>query len=498
MKIQKNNKGIHILRKMINTKIIQYSIFFVVLMGMITGCSVSGAQQTQVNQTQQIQSVAVSKPANIYDSQDTAVVVKKDLEAKTIQLQNITTSRRYTLNYSGVTKLYDKYEQAISMDQLKEGSIVTARFYKADKSLSYIKAYTDCIHYSNIENYAIDLKKGTISIGDEVYNLSAHIVVSSAGKEIDLIDVNQIDVISVWGSNSMIYGINVERGHGYLRLQNETYFTNGWIDVGDKVIKKITDDMLLTVPEGTYNVTVSNKGSSATQEITFNRNEEMAWDLGEIEIKVVQKGKIIFTLSPATAKLYIDGRQVDSSKPVQLEYGLHRMKIMAEGYETVSQYIKVAEESATIEAELEKLDAAEEESSSESSTSDNEDKKSDTKSTGNKSESKNDTHTDEEESIISSSVTDKDDETESEENKKDETSATDSKYMVYIDAPEGVEAYLDGNYIGITPLKFPKKSGNYVVTLRKTGYQTRSYTLQIDDEEKDINYSFTELLELDE
>ena len=65
-------------------------------------------------------------------------------------------------------------------------------------------------------------------------------------------------------------------------------------------------------------------------------------------------------------------------------------------------------------------------------------------------------------------------------------------------APEGVEAYLNGSYIGITPVDFPKAAGNYVVTLRKTGYQTRSYTLQIDSEKKDVNYSFTELVESDE
>ena len=71
--------------------------------------------------------------------------------------------------------------------------------------------------------------------------------------------------------------------------------------------------------------------------------------------------------------------------------------------------------------------------------------------------------------------------------------STDSDYRVYIDAPEGVEAYLNGNYIGITPLDFAKTAGNYVITLRKDGYQTRSYSLQIDSEKKDINYSFTEL-----
>ena len=73
-----------------------------------------------------------------------------------------------------------------------------------------------------------------------------------------------------------------------------------------------------------------------------------------------------------------------------------------------------------------------------------------------------------------------------------------SKYKVYIDAPDGVAAYLDGNYIGITPISFKKVPGNYVVTLRKTGYQPRSYTLQIDEEEKDVNYSFTDLVKLED
>ena len=76
-------------------------------------------------------------------------------------------------------------------------------------------------------------------------------------------------------------------------------------------------------------------------------------------------------------------------------------------------------------------------------------------------------------------------------------SSTD-KYKVYIDAPDGVEAYLDGSYVGVTPVSFNKVPGSYVVTLRKSGYQPRSYTLQIDDEKKDVNYSFTDLVKLEE
>ena len=64
---------------------------------------------------------------------------------------------------------------------------------------------------------------------------------------------------------------------------------------------------------------------------------------------------------------------------------------------------------------------------------------------------------------------------------------------VHIDAPENVEEDLDGNYVGISPCSFKKTSGSHVITLRKSGYETRSYTVQVDDEQKDVSYSFVDL-----
>lgn len=489
---------------MIDKKVtrILYSAVLAVLMLTIGGC----APQTQDAEEAAVETTASIKNPNIYDSEDAAVVVKKDTEAGTIQLQNISTSKRYTLTYDGTTRVYDKNDVAISMQQLKEGSVVTVRFYKPEKSLSYVKENADALNLSNLSGYELDLKNGKITVGSDSYVISSSVVVVSNGRETEPWELNAMDVISVWGYKDRIYGINVEKGHGYLRLQNEDYFVGGWIDVGDKVIRKIEEDMLLVVPEGTFNAMVSYKGSSAMQEITFARNEEMVWDLGDVEITVVQTGKIIFTLTPATAKMTIDGHEVDTSKPVELEYGLHSMRITADGYDTVAQYIKVAEPSANISVELEKNTESETQSQ-ESDTAENvsetqtekseEDESSD--SPVNKkyqsSTSGSDKEDDEEDD-------EKDDEEDDEEESSSESStsviSSTNKYKVYIDAPEGVEAYLDGSYIGITPVDFPKKEGSYVVTLRKTGYQTRSYTLQIDSEEKDVNYSFTELVELDE
>ncbi len=480
--------------------IIRYGAALSALILTLGGCAMpAGSVSEPVQETKE--DTQVKKP-NIYDSEDAAVVVKKDTENNTIQLQNIATAKRYTLNYDGTTEVFDKNDVALSMQQLKEGSVVTVRFYKSDKSLSYIKENADALNLPDLSNYELDLREGKITVGAQTYLLSSNVVVISDGRETEPWELNALDVISVWGYQDRIYGINVEKGHGYLRLQNEDYFVNGWVDVGDKVIQKIEEDMLLVVPEGTFNAMVSHKGSSAMQEISFARNEEMVWDLGSVEITVVQTGKIIFTLTPATARMAIDGREVDTSKPIELTYGLHSMRIVAEGYDTVAQYIKVAEPSANISVELEKSSEPEsKEPESGQDTKTQEDKQEETP-VGKKyalntnDDDKNDDDDDEDDEE-NDKKEEKDREERSSEASSDVLSASE-KYKVYIDAPEDVEAYLNGSYIGMTPVSFPKNAGNYVVTLRKNGYQTRSYTLQIDSEKKDVNYSFTELLESDE
>lgn len=472
---------------------IRYSVVLTALIAILGGCAMPASSVG--NTAQEAKAETDIKTPNIYDSEDAAVVVKKNAQEGTIQLQNIATAKRYTLNYDGTTRIFDKNDVALSMQQLKEGSVVTVRFYKADKSLSYVKENADALNLPNLDNYELDLQNGKITVGAQTYLLSSNVVVVSDGRETEPWELNALDVISVWGYQDRIYGINVEKGHGYLRLQNEDYFVNGWVDVGDKVIQKIEEDMLLVVPEGTFNAMVSNKGSSAMQEISFARNEEMVWDLGSVEITVVQTGKIIFTLTPATARMAIDGREVDTSKPVELEYGLHSMRIVADGYDTVAQYIKVAEPSANISVELEKSSEPEsKEPESEQEKKSEEDKQDETPVSKKYALNASDDGDDDEDK-------EEDEEKESEEGSSETSSdvlSASEKYKVYIDAPEDVEAYLNGSYIGITPVSFPKNAGNYVVTLRKTGYQTRSYTLQIDSEKKDVNYSFTELIESDE
>lgn len=383
-----------------------------------------------------------------YDSADTAVMVKRDPEENTVTFLNLDVGQEYTLSMDGATGLYDKYGEGLSIGQFAPGDIVDVTFLKSKKHLTTMQLSPKAWSYADVERYEMNTVKGEVSIGSEVYKLTSNTQYLSEGRKIELMDLNASDVLSFQGIGSQILAVRVEKGHGYLRLVNDEHFVGGWIEIGQRLIRRITEDMLLLVPEGSYEVSVSNNGGGGVKSVVIARNEETELDIGDLEVPKPQSGRVLFSLEPSTTELYIDGAKVDTSLPVTLEYGLHQLIARAQGYQSITQYIRVSQESAGIDVVLDAVSADKGNTASSSPTP--------SPSPG---------------------------------------AATTGYYRVYVDAPENVEVYLDGNYVGISPCSFRKAEGTHVITLRKTDYETRSYTVEIDNAEKDLSYSFADLVE---
>ena len=177
--------------------------------------------------------------------------------------------------------------------------------------------------------------------------------------KIELMDLNPADTLSFQGIGNQILSVRVEKGHGYLRLEGDEKFVGGWIEVGQSVIQRITEDMLLVVAEGDYQVNISHKGGGGVKSVRVDRNQETLLDISDLEIPEPQTGTVLFSVNPADAELYVDGGLVDASVPQTLEYGLHQLIARAEGYHSITQYIRVAQESLAFELTLEEADAGE-------------------------------------------------------------------------------------------------------------------------------------------
>lgn len=434
-------------------KKLQLALCMVITALGLSACSMDWQQSSAANtQTQEtvtrVDTGFVVTDSNSYDSADTALLVDMDKDEKTVTFLNLTVGKRYTLNLDGTTKLTDKYGESLSFDQFTRGDIVDITFLKDKKHLTNMKWSKDAWSYENVERYEINTVRHEVTIGDEVYKITDETIYVSDGRTIESMELNAADVLSFQGIDNTILSVSVEKGHGYLRLVNDENFVGGWIEIGQTNIQRITDDMLMLVPEGSYDVNISYKGGGGTKSVIINRNEETILDIGDLEVAQTQYGMVLFSLSPSSTELYIDGEKVDASQPVTMEYGLHQVIARAEDYQSVTSYIRVGQESAGIDIVLEKVDTD-------------------------------------------------DDDDEEEEEEDEVVDATSNYYKVFVEAPEDAEVYLDGNYVGISPCSFKKESGTHIVTLRKTGYETRSYTLSIDSEEKDISYSFADLVATD-
>ena len=343
---------------------------------------------------------------------------------------------------------------------MQEGDIVDVTFLKTQKHLTSMQLAQTAWQYDSVERYELNAVRHEVSIGGETYKLSKDTQYFSQGHSIEEIDLNPSDILTFHGIDSTVLSVVVEKGHGYLRLVNDENFVGGWLEIGQTQIVRITEDMLVTVPEGSYQVDISCRGGGGTKYVVINRNEETTLDIGDLEVAEAKYGMVLFSMSPADAELYIDGSQVDPSQPVSLEYGIHQIIAKADGYKSLTQYLRVGQESAGVDVQLDKVDSDSEESTGSTQSSSS----AGSSSTGTASGSTSAT-----------------------------ADTTTTYYRVHIDAPENVEVYLDGNYVGISPCSFKKTSGSHVITLRKSGYETRSYTVQVDDEQKDVSYSFVDL-----
>lgn len=438
---------------------------------------------------------------------DTAVLIRVNPVRRTMTFQTVGNGARYDLNYTGTTELYDKYGQALSAAQLKPGEIAELILSVHSKTLSSLKLSPDAFVLQDVERHDFDEKKGIMTVGKNNYKMDDNLIIFSGDSTGELMDINEGDLLTVRGIGRHVFSVSIDKGHGYLRLKGDEYFRGGWIEVGQKIIKPLSENMLMLVPEGEYDIRVTYHRFGGNKKVVIERDRETVCDISDLKGDLLKTGKISFTIRPedADAKLLIDGKEFSLSIPAEVEYGVHRLEIRAEGYKTIRKYISVGQEMAVIEIDLEKTD----EKSTVSASKINSELKpeNDNVISGNSASGRSSSSSSKSSSSKSSSTDKSSGSTSSGRGPETITVGGDSPdteigsdtassdgNQLYIDSPEGAEVYYDSAYKGIAPLHFTKSAGTHVITLRKDGYATKSYTITLDEGDQNETYSFSDLV----
>nr|MBQ8253540.1 PEGA domain-containing protein [Lachnospiraceae bacterium] len=437
---------------------LRFFIFCAVFM--LYGCGSDGQNTTETEDVVWQQELFSESEEKIpqADSLDRAVIQKIDEAKQKITFYNSSVGKSYTLSYDNSTGIKSRYDEELVAGQLTEGDIVEVTFIKGDKRAKNIWLDKSATVTEQVTSFDINRRALKFEVDGEQYAIEEGAPVLADGELLTLMDINEMDTLRIVSTDHTIESIAITNGHGYVRLVNSEPFEGGWVEFGQSIIRKVEKDMLLVVPAGTYEMLISCDDVSGSKQITVDSNEETQVDVSDLVPKDQNEdmtGGIVFTINPSSAVLKIDGQETEYNGVVKLSYGIHHIEVTAEGYSTLSRYIKVGQEMANISIDME--------------------------------EKKEDSDTD----SGDGATPDKDEDTVS--GNSAITASDGSGYKVYIDAPEEAELYVDGKYIGVIPTSFDKKSGTYTVSVRKSGYVTRSYSLEVDNTDKDVRYSFSSL-----
>ncbi len=407
-----------------------------ILVSSLTACAEVGLNLTGSSKPQEGNIYEVPAPGE-YDSTDTSIITRVSKINSTVSFYNYGLAKSYTLEYDTVTKYEDKYGTVLSVDQLKEGQLVDIKFLKSKKLLVSLKESSEGFVLDDITGFSIDSAGKVFKYKSESYKLSSSTILLGGTEDETIRGLSEFDNVRIVGIGSDIYSIFVKSGHGYLSLKNGDYFVDGALQAGKTLSSKITNGMVLTLPEGELEISISKKSTEYTKRVEIIRGQETVIDLKDVEIEEYKTGKVLFAATPSDARIYIDGVLIDNDRLYEYSYGLHKLVASADGYESLTRFFNVGEGMASLPVVLE--------------------------------------------------------EKESSEDKKEEEADKTEGYFIFVSLPAGVEISFDGNYIGVTPVSIKKKVGNHTITLRKNGYIQRTYNVLIENTAENVYYSFEEL-----
>lgn len=411
----------------------------------------------------------------------TAVVTGIDLETNVISFKDCMNTEDFKLIYHGGVSVLNNYGRDIGISGIGNGSVVDVLYYEDTEKIVSITINDKTTVLKGITKFSSDPDNGTAKYKGTSCGLWEEVVAYDGDKRLDISEINTEDQVTLSIFAGKVVSVVIELGHGYVRLSNQDTYVGGMVEIGYDVIVPVTSDMLVAVREGKYTLRIYNGNYSDSKPIEVKKGKEVTVDLADI---AVPTGTVTFNITPADATLYVSGEEQEDFVYTNL-YGTYGIRVTCEGYDTFNGSFKISQPVNTFDIELkpnEDLTETEEtteettETTTESTETTSVSEDGGAGGSGNGAGGSSSGDTTEVNTAVSGT----------------EGSNTTSNTITVL-GPVGAGVYVDGDYVGLAPVKFPKVVGTHTITLYKTGYLIKSYTITAADNGEDDEHTFPEL-----
>ncbi len=411
----------------------------------------------------------------VKETSDTIVGIVKEIDQErgVITIQDVGTGAEQIFTFDGTTSFTSRYDTPITISAIPCGEIVEVAFDTTTARLKTCDITQKAWEYKEVGRWKMNKTDSTILIGSKTYQYTNALFAFDSKGMIDTNSLSTKDQVTIKGIGGQAYSIIVTKGHGFVSLTGCEAFLNGTIEVGYDIITTVTENMILTLREGDYKVTITKDGLSATKYISVLTGDNANLDFSEYKPEEVETGKCYFDVTPAGADLYINDVQTDYAKPIELKYGEYNIKVECAGYQTYYAKLTVAnpKEVLTITLVDENQVAA--------------------TPTPNPSATNSATDTPTRTPSPTSSASPSPTASATTTPTTSSTPKVDSANKIHIYAPIGAAVYLNGEYKGTIPVSFDKVIGESMkLTLSMAGHDSKDYTVTVKDDKFDVVWSF--------
>lgn len=369
---------------------------------LVPGCTKRN-QKKEPKQTEQTTSADVVKDSDTY----TAVISDIREDASQFTVKTVEDGWVYKVSYNSDTEFLSRYGEKIAASQLEVGQIVDVKNDAKGQMAIKIQVSYDSWEYEKVSGLVYNRTDKTIGVMGEQYGYTTSLVLydKTAEKEFDdegptdtsleatedgpkdlvgekatteapkkrlpeelsLSEIDPVDTVTCRGYKGKICSVVLESGHGYVRLSGDSTFIGGMIAIG-KVIQPVVKGMVMTVPVGTWTLEIDKNGRMGTKNVIVSQNVEQTVNLADLAIIKAQKGVMHFIMTPANATIYIDGVEYNDQTDFMLEFGVHKVQVVAVGYKAYNGEIELKSAYMNVNVSLVSLTADGDPTASTSST----------------------------------------------------------------------------------------------------------------------------------
>lgn len=463
----------------------------------LAGCDFSDSQKSSIIPGSQI--LSVTKKATESESSKgnpdeivlTGVLTYIDGNAMKMHYLDISNGVEYEVLYNGGTDIQNRYDTIITTNKMKMGALYDVACNRSGVAIRLHES-KEAWEISGLKNFSVNELERVATLNSNTYKYDKSAIILSGSDRLEPKEVMKNDVVTVYGVDKSVYSVRVDKGHGYLKITGTDDFIGGFVDIGENIVSVVSKDMLVTVPEGEYKVSIQNttRTLSGNKTVKVEKDKDLTVDFSEYRTEAVKNGLVEFSVTPAGAVMYIDGTQVSYKEPISLEYGRHSVVLKQNNYLSYEEifYVKQSYEKKIIDMSISSSAAATTKSATTSTT-----KSSVTATKSPASATLKQIGTTATKASSTVGAIKGEGATSSDEIVNGTVKNLTQGYYVNVKGPTGAAVYVNNSYVGMAPVTFDKKAGTMVIALTMAGHQTKSYSIEVPNSTGDLNYTFPQL-----